>query len=104
MKVTFISEPIQSHIQVKQLTFHNSDINFLCSSIDANTKVVCIINYAIPDGESLYKIDFGLKNITDYKNFVITTDENNIVAFRNDKKIDSLSIFKTEDGTLMHSS
>jgi WD40 repeat protein len=103
IKVTFISDPIQQHIQVKQLTFHNSDINFLCSSIDTTTKIVSIINYAIPDGESLYKIEFGLKNITDYKNFVITTDENYIVAFRNDKKIDSISLFKTEDGSLFHS-
>ena len=103
MKVTFVSEPIPSHIQVKQLTFHNSDINFLCSSIDTNTKTVSIVSYAIPDGEALYKIEFGLKNVADYKNFVITTDEMHIVAFRNDKKIDSLSVFKSEDGSLVHS-
>ena len=102
LKVTYASPPIAPHIQVKQLAFHNSDINFLCASLDTTTKVVSIVNYVIPDGEALYTIEFTLKATSDYKNFVITTDETQLVAFRNDKKVDSLSIYKTEDGSLVH--
>lgn len=102
IKVTFASSPESPNAQIRQLLFHNAEINILCASVDNVTKAVTITNYGIPDGEIVYKIEYSLKNPSDFKNCIVTSDEAYIVIFRNDKKVDMLGIYKADDGTLLH--
>lgn len=101
-KPTFVSSSQSSNVLIKQLQFHQSEINILCATLDSNTKLVTITNYIIPDGEVTYTVEYNLKSGTDYKNFVVSTDDTYLVVFRNDKKNDSLAIYLAADGSQLH--
>jgi WD40 repeat protein len=101
-KVTFCGPAKPKEIQIKQITFINSDLNILCASLNTSAKLVTIENYGIPDGEIYYEIEYNLKNASDYKNFVLTSDESLVVIFRNDKKSDLISVYQTENGSHLH--
>lgn len=56
----------------------------------------------MPDGEAIYTIEYSLKAGTDYRNFVVSTDDTYLVVFRNDKKNDYLAIHQAIDGNHLH--
>lgn len=99
---TYVSKSQSNVVHIKQLKFHQSEINVLCATMDTNTKQVFITNYIIPDGEVIYTIEYSLKPNTEYKNFVVSTDDQYLVVFRNDKKSDMLAIYAANDGTALH--
>jgi WD40 repeat protein len=95
--------PTQSNtVHIKQLFLHQSEVNLLCARLDINTKNVTLTNYTMPDGEEIYKIDYSLKAGTEYRNFVVSSDELYLVIFRNDKKNDYLAVHNAIDGSHMH--
>ena len=101
-KATYVSSSQSSIVHIKQLQFHQSEVNVLCATMDTNTKNVTITNYTIPDGEEVYKIEYSLKNNIEYKNFTVTSDDQYLVFFRNDKKNDSLAVYMAADGSHLH--
>jgi hypothetical protein len=48
----------------------------------------------------MYTIEYNLK--LEYQNFVVTTDEQYLVVFRQDKKFDALAIYLASDGSALH--
>ena len=56
----------------------------------------------MPDGESIYYIEYTLKAGSEYKNIVVTTDDTYLVMFRNDKKSDYLAVHLANDGSHVH--
>lgn len=101
-KPTYIGSSQSSVVHIKQLKFHQSEIYVLCATLDTTTKLVTITNYIIPDGEVVYSIEYNLKQGSDYKNFVVSSDDLYLVIFRNDKKNDMLAIYSANDGSAVH--
>jgi WD40 repeat protein len=101
-KATFVAPPPAPNLHIKQLQFHQAEINVICATLDMTTRVVRLTNYIIPEGEVLYTIEYGLKNSIDYKNFVVTSDDAYLAIFRNDKKTDMLSVYSASDGSHVH--
>lgn len=101
-KPTFVGPSQPNYVQIKQFCFHQSEINVLVSKFDSNERLVTLTNYIIPDGEVVYSIEYNLKPGTDYKNFVVSTDDNYLVFFRNDKKTDVLAVHAANDGSHLH--
>ncbi|CAF0730783.1 unnamed protein product [Brachionus calyciflorus] len=99
---TFVGNSQPSTTQIKQFLFHQSEINILVSTLDNINKLVTITNYIIPDGEVIYTIEYNLKPGTEYKNFVVTSDDAYLVFFRNDKKNDMLAVHSATDGSHLH--
>ena len=101
-KATYVSTSQSNIVQIKQLQFHQSETFLLCATMDTNTRQVFITNYILPDGEVSYTIDYALKPGSEYKNFLITSDELYLVFFRNDKKSDMLAVHMAADGSAVH--
>ena len=74
----------------------------LCAVVDTTSGLVIITNYMVPDGEEMYQIEYNLKPETEYKEFIITTDDKYLVIHRNDKKNDVLSMYMAVDGSFSH--
>lgn len=101
-KVTYASDAFPSNFTIKQLIFFNSEVNILLGLIDNNTKQISIMNYTIPDGDLVYKIDYSIKTFADYKDFVVSSDDTYLAFYRNDKKTDLIAVFNAELGTHVH--
>jgi WD40 repeat protein len=101
-KPTFVSTSQSNNVLIKQLTFHQSEINVLCATVETTTKLVTITNYILPDGEVVYSVEYNLKPGSEYKNFVVSSDDTYLVIFRNDKKNDVLAIYLAADGSQVH--
>ena len=101
-KPTYVSTSQSSVVHIKQMKFHQSEIYLLVATLDNNTKLVTITNYIIPDGEVVYTVEYNLKPNAEYKNFVVSTDDQYLVVFRNDKKFDCLAIYLASDGSAIH--
>ena len=50
----------------------------------------------------MYEIEFNLKPETEYKEFIVTTDDKYLVVHRYEKKSDVLSMYMAVDGTFSH--
>ena len=101
-KPTYVSTSQNNQIHIKQLEFHQAEMYVLCATVDTRTLLVTLSNYTIADGEVTYKIEYNCKHGTEYKNFLITSDETYLVIYRNDKKTDSLAIHAAMDGAFVH--
>jgi NACHT domain- and WD repeat-containing protein len=103
-KPLFIGPTPQSvSIHIKQILMHQQDnLYVLCAYLDSSTRTVTIINHSIPDGESLYKIQYNLRFGTEFKEFIVTNDQIYLVLYRNDKKTDILSIYIATSGECIH--
>jgi NACHT domain- and WD repeat-containing protein len=77
-------------------------MNLLCATFDIRSLLVTLTNYTVSDGDITYKIEYNCKIGTEYKNFLITSDEMYLVIYRNDKKSDTLAIHNALDGTSLH--
>ena len=75
----------------------------LCATVDTGPSgLVIITNYMVPDGEDIYQIEYNLKPGTEYKDFLVTSDDKYLVIHRNDKKNDVLGVYLASDGTFSH--
>lgn len=101
-KPTYVSTSQSNTVHIKQLLFHQSEINVLCATLDITSKQVTITNYILPDGEIVYSIEYSLKQGSEYKSFCVSTDDTYLVVFRNDKKNDCLAIYSAADGSSLH--
>lgn len=101
-KPTYVSSSQSNNVHIKQLQFHQSEINVMCATLDTTTKQVTLTNYILPDGEVVYAIEYSLKQGSDYKNFAVSSDDTYLVVFRNDKKNDCLAIHLAADGSHVH--
>lgn len=101
-QVSFVGNSPKLNNQIKQIKFHQSDMCLLCAVVDSTSGSVVITNHMVPDGEEMYEIEYNLKPETEYKDFLITTDDKYLVIHRNDKKNDVLSIYLAVDGTFSH--
>ena len=101
-KPTYVCPSQNNQIHIKQLEFHQSEMYVLCATFDTRSNLVNISSYTISDGDVTYKIEYNCKQGTEYKNFLITSDEMYLVVYRNDKKNDSLAIHTAMDGAFLH--
>jgi hypothetical protein len=99
---SFVGNSPKTNNQIKQLKFHQSDMCLLCAVVETTSGLVTITNYMVPDGEEMFQIEYNLKPETEYKEFIITSDDKYLVVHRNDKKNDVLSMYLAVDGTLSH--
>lgn len=101
IKPTYVGEQTNSNLMIKQVRFHQNETFILCGSLDAKIKSVTISNHVVPSGEVTFKIQFFLKTGTEYKDFIVTRDERYLVVYRNDKKVDALSVHIAASGETM---
>jgi WD40 repeat protein len=101
-KTTFVASSASNTLQIKQLKFHQSEVYLLVAYVDVNSKNVTLTNFMLPDGDIIFNIEYGLKTGCEYKEFIITSDDQYIVIYRNDKKVDMLSIHTATDGECAH--
>ena len=101
-KPTYVSTSQNNLIHIKQLEFHQTEMYLLCATFDTRTLLVTLTNYTVADGEITYKIEYNCKAGTEYKNFLITSDEMYVVIYRNDKKADTLAVHNALDGAALH--
>ena len=97
---TSVSSQVRTTIM--QLKFHQQGSLLLCSYFDPSKRIVRLENQIVESSNVTYTLEYGVKEESGYREFVISSDEFYLVFFRGDKKSDMLAVYFAFEGTLIH--